>query len=131
MPDCRFCCCGRRKIWNRARRRHAGASAPPKPRATVSACWRGQDGICTSNAVAMDGQANGFWSTIMSRIVSVWLPRWPILRYLAAQAKNPPPKPVAPDRPFVLVVAAADGPRLVALNEAAEAAGLARSEILA
>ena len=67
----------------------------------------------------------------MSRIVSVWLPRWPILRYLAAQAKNPPPKPVAPDRPFVLAIAAAGGPRLAALNEAAEAAGLARGEPLA
>ena len=24
----------------------------------------------------------------MSRIVSVWLPRWPILRFLAAQARS-------------------------------------------
>ena len=41
----------------------------------------------------------------MSRIVSVWLPRWPILRLLAAQAKNPSGKPVDPDRPFVLAMA--------------------------
>ena len=70
----------------------------------------------------------------MSRIVSVWLPRWPILRFLAAQAKkakNPPSKPVDPDRPFVLAVAAAGGPRIAALNEAAEAAGLALGEPLA
>jgi protein ImuB len=60
----------------------------------------------------------------MSRIVSVWLPRWPILRFLAAQAQKPSEKPVAPDRPFVLAVAAAGGPRIAALNEAAEAAGL-------
>ena len=86
---CRCCCCGRREIWNRARRPRAGASAPPKPRATASACSRGRDGICNLNAVATDGRANGWWSTIMSRIVSVWLPRWPILRFLAAQAKNP------------------------------------------
>ena len=26
----------------------------------------------------------------MSRIVSVWLPRWPILRFLRAQARQPP-----------------------------------------
>jgi protein ImuB len=67
----------------------------------------------------------------MSRIVSVWLPRWPILRTLAAQAKNPSGKPVDPDQPFVLAVAAAGGPRIAALNEAAEAAGLARGEPLA
>ncbi len=70
----------------------------------------------------------------MSRIVSVWLPRWPILRFLAAQTKragNPSGKPVDPDRPFVLAVAAAGGPRIAALNEAAEAAGLAAGEPLA
>lgn len=60
----------------------------------------------------------------MSRIVSVWLPRWPIQRFLAAQAQKPPEKPVAPDRPFVLAVTAAGGPRIAALNEAAEAVGL-------
>ena len=29
-------CCGRRRRWNRARRRHAGVSAPRQPRATAS-----------------------------------------------------------------------------------------------
>ena len=67
----------------------------------------------------------------MSRIVSVWLPRWPILRFLAAQAKKPSEQPVAPEWPFVLVIAAAGGPRIAALNEAAEAAGLAVGEPLA
>jgi protein ImuB len=67
----------------------------------------------------------------MSRIVSVWLPRWPILRTLAAQAASPPDKPIDPDRPFVLAIAASGGPRIAALNEAAEAAGLARGEPLA
>jgi protein ImuB len=70
----------------------------------------------------------------MSRIVSVWLPRWPILRVLAAQAKatkNSSPEPIAPDRPFVLVVAGSGGPHIAALNEAAEAAGLAHGEPLA
>jgi protein ImuB len=68
----------------------------------------------------------------MSRIVSVWLPRWPILRYLAAQAKNPSQqKPVEPDRLFVLAIASAGGPRIAALNEAAEAAGLAAGDPLA
>jgi protein ImuB len=73
----------------------------------------------------------------MSRIVSVWLPRWPILRALAAQtkqtkeAKQPAEKLIAPDRPFVLAVAATGGPRIAALNEAAEALGLAVGEPLA
>ena len=68
----------------------------------------------------------------MSRIVSVWLPRWPILRFFAAQAKNTnPAHPIDPALPFVLAATAAGGPRIVALNEAAEAAGLARGEPLA
>ncbi len=40
-------------------------------------------------------------------------------------------KPVDPERPFVLAVAGAGGPRIAALNEAAEAAGLAVGEPLA
>ena len=68
----------------------------------------------------------------MSRIVSVWLPRWPI--YALSRGAGDaalPSKPVDPDRPFVLVVAGAGGPRIAALNEAAEAAGLAVGEPLA
>ena len=67
----------------------------------------------------------------MSRIVSVWLPRWPILRFLVAQAKKPSDKPVDPDQPFVLAVTGAGGPRIAALNEAAEAFGLMLGEPLA
>ena len=64
----------------------------------------------------------------MSRIVSVWLPRWPITRFLAAQALAPASKPVDPDRPFVLALAASGGLHIAALNAAAEAAGLAVGE---
>jgi protein ImuB len=67
----------------------------------------------------------------MSRIVSVWLPRWPIFRALAAQAKKPSSKPVDPDRPFVLAVVATGGPRIAALNAAAEDLGLATGDLLA
>jgi protein ImuB len=67
----------------------------------------------------------------MSRIVSVWLPRWPIFRALAAQAKNPSNKQVDPDRPFVLTVVATGGPRIAALNAAAEVLGLATGDLLA
>lgn len=67
----------------------------------------------------------------MPRIVSVFLPRWPIQRFLAAQARNPSHKPVDPRRPFVLSAEASGTPRIVALNEAAEQAGLMRHDILA
>lgn len=50
---------------------------------------------------------------------------------LAAQAKKPADKPIAPDEPFVLTVAGSGGPRIAALNETAEAAGLAPGEPLA
>ena len=71
----------------------------------------------------------------MSRIVSVWLPRWPILRALAVQAKQAKKqantdsdRPVDPNEPFVLAVAGAGGLRIAALNEAAEVLGLAVGE---
>ena len=72
----------------------------------------------------------------MSRIVSVWLPRWPILRFLAAQAKqentnHPSAAPVDSHEPFVLAVTGSGGPLIAALNEAAEAAGLSLGETLA
>jgi protein ImuB len=62
------------------------------------------------------------------RIVSVWLDRWPIRRFLAAQERTPSSAPVDPQRPFVLAVEASGGPRVAALNEAAEAEGVALSE---
>jgi protein ImuB len=65
----------------------------------------------------------------MPRIVSVWLPRWPILRFLAAQAHAA--EPVDPDQPFVLAVEAAGGPRIAAANAAAEDCGLMAGDLLA
>jgi protein ImuB len=50
---------------------------------------------------------------------------------LAVQAQKPADKPIAPDEPFVLTIAGSGGPRIAALNEAAEAAGLAPGEPLA
>jgi protein ImuB len=61
----------------------------------------------------------------MSRIVSVWLPRWPIYRFLAVQAIGPVGKPIDPERPLVLAIAATGGLRIAAMNEAAENAGIA------
>jgi protein ImuB len=60
----------------------------------------------------------------MSRIVSVWVPRWPIKRFLAAQAISPAGKPIDPERPFVLAIPATGGLRIAAMNEAAEDAGI-------
>src|SRR5580658_1554015 len=67
----------------------------------------------------------------MSRIVSVFLPRWPILRMSAAQAKRRCDQPIAPDEPFVLIVASSGGPRISALNKAAEDLDLSIGEPLA
>ncbi len=66
----------------------------------------------------------------MSRIVSAWLPRWPIRRFLATQARNSATA-IDPDQPFVLAVDASGGPRIAALNRAAEAQGLAVGDPLA
>jgi protein ImuB len=68
----------------------------------------------------------------MPRIVSVWLPRWPILRFLATQASAPSGcEPVDPARPFVLAADVAGTPRITALNAAAEAEGIKIGETLA
>src|SRR5262245_14961500 len=61
----------------------------------------------------------------MTRIVSVWLPRWPITRFLTAQARNPScADPVDPLKPFILAREATGGPVIAAASEAAESAGL-------
>jgi protein ImuB len=67
----------------------------------------------------------------MARIVSVWLPRWPILRFLTTQARSSSSERIDPDQPFVLAVEASGGPRIAALNKAAEHQGLAVGELLA
>ena len=56
----------------------------------------------------------------MRRIVSVWLPRWPILRFLTAQSSSA----IAPDQPFVLTIDASGGPHIAATSPAAERSGL-------
>jgi protein ImuB len=68
----------------------------------------------------------------MPRIVSVWLPRWPILRCLATQAREGRSgAPVDPAHPFVLAADVSGTPRVVAANAAAEAHGIGIGEVLA
>jgi protein ImuB len=67
----------------------------------------------------------------MSRIVSVWLPRWPVLRFLAAQSRNPAAELVDPAKPFILASEATGGPRIAACNPAAEAEGVVQGDRLA
>jgi protein ImuB len=64
----------------------------------------------------------------MPRIASIWLPRWPILRFTAAQQRSLSHRPVDPARPFILAIDASGGPRIAALNAAAEALGLVRGD---
>jgi protein ImuB len=69
---------------------------------------------------------------IMTRIVSVWLPRWPIARFIKEEARNPSPAdPVDPERPFILARDASGGPVIAAANPAAENAGLRIGERVA
>src|SRR5215831_15071395 len=67
----------------------------------------------------------------MPRIVSVWLPRWPILRFLATQARSSSAAPVDPARPFVLAADVSGTPRVTAANAAAEQDGIRIGEALA
>src|SRR5215203_6611807 len=67
----------------------------------------------------------------MPRILSVWLDRWPIRRFLQAQSRKPAAEPVDPARPFVLAVDASGGPKVAALNEAARAEGIAEADAAA
>ncbi|MDJ1158968.1 DNA polymerase Y family protein [Chelatococcus sp. SYSU_G07232] len=70
----------------------------------------------------------------MPRIVSVWFPRWPITRFLQAQARVPPRDrrdPVDPALPFILSVEGSGGPRIAAVNAAGAALRLAVGDTLA
>jgi protein ImuB len=69
----------------------------------------------------------------MPRIVSVWVPQWPIHRWLAAERRRPssaPGEAIDQRHPFVLADAS-DAPRITAINPAAKASGLAVGETLA
>jgi protein ImuB len=67
----------------------------------------------------------------MRRILSVWLDRFPIRRWCLTQEKSPSAAPVDPEKPFVLGVEASGGPRVAALNEAAQREGVAAGETVA
>jgi protein ImuB len=67
----------------------------------------------------------------MSRIVSVWLRSWPIVRLLRAQASAAPADAaIDPHAPLVLVAPGQGGARVVSLNRAARESGLAAGELL-
>lgn len=66
----------------------------------------------------------------MPRIVSVWLPQWPVYRWLAAERRRPSGARIDPRAPFVLADGT-DAPHIVALNPAAHACGLVAGETLA
>jgi protein ImuB len=66
----------------------------------------------------------------MSRIVSVWLRSWPIARVLRAQACAAPAEAIDWRRPLALVAPGKGGARIVSLNRAARAGGLAEGELV-
>ena len=63
----------------------------------------------------------------MRRIVSVWLPDWPITVWSRAAGRTPP-SPPAPDLPFVLVERTGRGVVLSAVNAAARGVGLRQGQ---
>lgn len=68
----------------------------------------------------------------MPRIVSIYLPRWPIQRFLLAQSRAPrSPDTIDGHHPFILTVDAAGGPRIAAANKPAEIEGLAAGGLVA
>jgi protein ImuB len=68
----------------------------------------------------------------MPRIVSIYLPRWPIQRFLVAQSNTPrSPDTIDGHYPFVLTVDAAGGPRISAASKPAETEGLAAGGLVA
>src|SRR5579872_1737978 len=73
---------------------------------------------------AAGAQGNGSWRLRMTRrILSVWLPHWPITRL----SRN---TPVSPDRPLVTIETIRGVRHLVAVGEAGEAHGLFRGQTL-
>jgi protein ImuB len=70
----------------------------------------------------------------MSRIVSVWLRSWPIARLLKASATPAdvvmPSPQLDPKRPLALVAPGPGGPRIAALNRAAQQGGLSVGELV-
>ena len=75
----------------------------------------------------------------MKRVLSIWLPQWPIDRMKRAESRRPSARSddTAPDdtpfdtAPFVLVRSGAKGLRITAANDAAQSAGLYRDMALA
>lgn len=67
----------------------------------------------------------------MPRVVSLFLPHWPVQRFLAAQARRTSGDPVDPARPFVLCVDSHNTPCIADLNRAAQETGIARGDTLA
>jgi protein ImuB len=66
----------------------------------------------------------------MPRIVSVWLKAWPIARLLLGRNSAAQAETVDPLQPLVLVAPGKGGVRIVALNRAAEDAGLTAGDLL-
>jgi protein ImuB len=66
----------------------------------------------------------------MARIVSVWLRAWPIARLLRTKVAATPSDLIDPRIPLVLVHAGSGGARVVALNRAAQRAGLTIGDLL-
>ena len=137
IADCRSFYCGRPSFWKRARRRRAGASkrrlaARDRFGLITRARWRLSLERCRNGRT-------GEWMVEYDHVAH----RFSLVAALADPAISsqhkrnrrartiPPPRQLIRTEPFVLAVTGSGGPRIAALNEAAEAAGLALGETLA
>src|SRR5215469_12423066 len=68
-------------------------------------------------AVAAAFPQNGWWRHAMRRVMSLWLPRWPIDRRRGSDKH-------APDKPFALAASVGNQRLLTAVNDAAEVLGI-------
>jgi protein ImuB len=66
----------------------------------------------------------------MSRIVSVWLKAWPIVRLLRSQNSAARVESIDAQRPLVLVAPGKGGARITALNRSARAGGIRIGDLL-
>src|SRR5665213_949530 len=80
-------------------------------------------------AAATARPAPGPWSRTMKRVVSAWLPDWPVTVWMRPTPRSQPQRPPPPEgAPFALIEKGVHGLTLHALNAEARAAGLWRGQ---
>src|SRR5262245_55959385 len=116
----------------RARRAAAGRwqAFPRCHRRSTSGRRESRPGGSSFGAAGGGNRDASQWNGIMRRIVSLWLPLFPVEQLMRARQKAGEPLP-PPEAPFALVTAEAKGMRLAAINRVAQRLGLMQGDRLA